>query len=304
MREFDEIKGCHAQLDKMIQGLGEPLLEHLGPISLPDPPADSAAFRFYYAVSWLYVAVIEVGGITFRFLVSRARPIGIDSNGELADFMRDIQALRTLLQHHLDAANRSDAAKLELAGRWLIASMGKDALIGANFWPIDGKQWISCEERLNRLAKEFFAKVSEVVRHIETDEFKRDTLDEWARRCSRSLAPHIFDKLIEAGIRRLGLPFLDPVRVRARHYQNWSARLRLMSEAADLTLEAERLVDAGLLSDWTDYCPLSGDDIIIHLGLPPGPKVGNLLLKARQIWQEKPCSAQELLNRLRSSLEV
>jgi hypothetical protein len=67
VREFDEVKGYHAKLDDMIQDLGEPRLQRLGPISLPDPLADSAAFRFYYGVSWLYVAVIEVGGITFRF---------------------------------------------------------------------------------------------------------------------------------------------------------------------------------------------------------------------------------------------
>jgi hypothetical protein len=236
------------------------------------------------------------------FLVNRARPIGIDSNGELANFMRDIQALRTLLQHHLDAASRSDAATLKLAGGWLIASTGQVEAIDANFWPINAKQWASCEERLSSSAKEFFVKISDVVRHIASDEFKGDILNEWARRCSRSLAPHVFDSLIEAGIQRLGLPFLDPVRVRSRHYEDWNLRLRLMHEAADLRFEAERLVDADLLSDWSDYCPLNGDDIINRLTVPPGPKVGQILLKARQMWREKPCSAEELLKRVRTEL--
>ena len=212
--------------------------------------------------------------------------------------MRDIQALRTLLQHHLDPNNRSDAATLEIARRWFSESTGQGEILGSNFWPTSDKDWSLCEEQLNRSGNEFLTKISNVVAHISSDEFKRDTLKEWVVRCSRVLPPYVFDKLIKAAIKGLGLPFLDPVRIRNHHYQNWNARLRLMGDAADLTREAELIVYATLLLEWDNYCPVSGHDVITRLGITPGPDVGKILLRARNMWREQPCSADELLIRL------
>lgn len=298
MKQFVEIKTLHANLDVAIRNLGNAAITQLGPITLRDPPGDSAAFRFYHGVSWLYVSVIEVGGVSFRFMVTRARALGIDGDEDSNAFIRDVGALRTLFQHNLDPSNRHDAATLANASRWMFSAAGREQTIGEDFWPSKAGEWQCIEAFLNESAHSFLVQMLDVVDHIRKDESKDAIIEEWAQRCSRGLPPHVFDQLVEQGMGRLGLPFLDPVRVRSFHYDKWNATLRLLSEAADLQLEAQRLVDGSLLDEWKNYCPIDGDDVIRRLGVPPGPKVGEILARARSIWQQSPCSREELLLRV------
>ncbi|HEX8279577.1 MAG TPA: hypothetical protein VF540_12820 [Segetibacter sp.] len=47
-----------------------------------------------------------------------------------------------------------------------------------------------------------------------------------------------------------------------------------------------------------DVLPLTGKDIIEKLKIAPGPKIGELLVKAQEIYNESPCHKEELLQKL------
>jgi hypothetical protein len=295
---FRLVQERHAELDKIVKALGDSRLEPLGPIHFRLPPEDSAALRFYGSVSWMYIAVWERGGITFRFLIERAQAIGIDPRFELAGFRSAIHALRTLFQHELDPSNRSDAETHSRASRWMAMACNRAEVPDELFWPAHLDEWEMLAARFCESSEAFLVRCAEVVRHVEGDESRDCTIGEWAHRCSRSLPAHVVDKLVADAVQHLGLQFLDCMRVRNTHLSIWNDRLRLLNETADYLQEARRLINETLLLEWQNYCPLSGGDIIEHFSIPPGPVVRELVQRARRLWQASPCSRDELLHRL------
>jgi hypothetical protein len=273
--ENPSFEALYAELNAVIQAFGEARLEKLA-VHLRLPQTDSAVLRFYSSVSWMYVAIVEAGGVTIRFLIDRAQSLGIDPQFELASFRSAVHALRTLFQHGLDQSERKDAATLALASRWMAVACECEERPGDYFWPRGQADWETLALRFRVNAESFLLKCLEVVRHIESDESRESTIQEWATRCSLSLASHVFDRLIAEAVKQLGLPFLDKTRIRNAHIQKWNERLRLLDPTADLVCEARRLVDDTLLREWQNYCPLNGDDIIEHFQIAPGPKVREL----------------------------
>jgi len=64
-------------------------------------------------------------------------------------------------------------------------------------------------------------------------------------------------------------------------------------------VEARKLIEHALLDTMTLVLPITGRDIMGKLDIPPGPQVGNLLEKARIIYNNEHCSRDELLEKLR-----
>ena len=96
----------------------------------------------------------------------------------------------------------------------------------------------------------------------------------------------------------MGQDFLDPARICDRYYDKWSKELRLRTGEYDFEFEARKLIEHTLLTDAELPLPITGQDIIRQLGIPPGPGVGRLLKKARILYNETPGSKAELIERL------
>jgi hypothetical protein len=252
----------------------------------------------------MYIAVLETGTVSFRFLADRARAMGLDSTGELAAFRRDVHALRTFLQHNLDPANREDAEKRAIAQRWMLCACNREEIPSVEFWPQTSDEWHAIAEEWCSYSCHFLEKNALVLQAITTDASRDIIVTEWARRCSLGLQPHEFVPIIEAAALALDLPPVDPQRVMQKHYNRWNNLLRLLDESADAEAEARRIVDQTLAEDWQTYCPIDGDDIIATFSVPVGPRIGELLLRARQIWLQQHCSRDELLRNLTEYLRV
>jgi len=48
----------------------------------------------------------------------------------------------------------------------------------------------------------------------------------------------------------------------------------------------------------TPVLPITGADIMEAFGIPPGPRIGELLDRARRIYESKPCGREALLAEL------
>jgi hypothetical protein len=71
-----------------------------------------------------------------------------------------------------------------------------------------------------------------------------------------------------------------------------------LSEGADKNREARQLVEQTMLVEAENYLPITGGDIIQMIGIPPGPEVGKVLRKARELYRKAPCSREDLLKQL------
>lgn len=296
--DLASVKAVYSALQVAIQSFDEPGLEDLT-IHLRLPSTDSAAMAFSVGVSWTYVALWETGKVTFRFLIERARAFGMDSRFELDAFRTTTHALRTLLQHGLNPAESKDAAKLATASQWMATACGVDEQPGTYFWPEHDVEWELLAASFYTQAEAFLGVCLQAVHHIQNDEARAATIQEWARRCSDVIPGHVFDIIIAEAVQRLGLPFLNLTVVRNIYLAQWNERLRVLDHAADFKRVARNLVEQSLIQEWQRYCPLNGDDLMMEFQLAPSLELRKLIQRAGQLWRESPCERDELLQRLK-----
>ena len=88
------------------------------------------------------------------------------------------------------------------------------------------------------------------------------------------------------------------MRFRNRFYDKWIQELATQTRNYDFEQEARKLIEQSLLTSTTPVLPITGGDIIDRFEIEPGPRVGDLLRMARQLYDAAPCSKDELLTRL------
>jgi hypothetical protein len=137
------------------------------------------------------------------------------------------------------------------------------------------------------------------LRMIESDEYCDQICQEWFRRVSRTVAPYQFDELIAVVGTDMGRPEIDPPSFRKRNFDSWTKHLALLSEDADVQLEARKLVENAILTLIPDVLPITGRDIIQELQIEPGPLVGRLLAEAKTLYSHERLSRDQLIERLR-----
>jgi hypothetical protein len=292
---FTGVQQQYNELGAAIKGLGEDRLEQLETINLVFPSDDSPALRFYFSVSWMYIAVYEVGNVSFNFLADRSVQMRLDAERKISSFRQAVHALRTMLQHNLNPDSRRDAQTRTTAMRWMLQACNKEEALGAEFWPDTSEDWTRvCDEWLSSSAR-FFEATNSTVSAIAADGSREAIVSEWARRCTRGLRPHEFNSLVSASATALALPPLAVEQVVQRHLGRWNDQLRLLDDGANMFAEARKIVDQTLNDDWQSYCPVDGDDIIKTFSVRPGRAVGELLRQARTVWLKERCSKDEVL---------
>ena len=266
------------------------------PVSLDSPRFDPPELGFLRLVSYLFVLYHEVGKVGTRFLLKRFDAYGITAGSTLPDHMALVKALRTYLQHNLNPRQDHDKNIQEACEGWMRDSCGTP-LPGTN------EHWRTCLLALLTQALNFLDALLATVRAIEGDESREGICRDWDLRIKRNHPPEEFDGLIAEVAADMGRESIDPVRIRVRFYDQWEQELGLLRTEYDFRAEARKLVEQVLLSSVTPVLPITGKDIMEAFGVAPGPRVGELLEKARRIYDQKPCKRESLLDQLKSSSE-
>jgi hypothetical protein len=81
-------------------------------------------------------------------------------------------------------------------------------------------------------------------------------------------------------------------------------QLELLQGNYDFEVEAQRLIEHTLLYEMIPVLPITGHDIMKEFNVVPGPIVGQLLEKARNLYNTEPCSRDELLEKLRLEIDT
>lgn len=204
-----------------------------------------------------------------------------------------VNSLRTYLQHNLSSNNEHSIEVKRTTEKWLIRICGTPVPEGEEIWMV----------ALSGLLKEsldFLQGILGCVRKIENDDLRDKLIEDWLYQRGRYHPPHEFDKLISEISADMGRDGIDPVKFRKKHYDEWISELKLCKSGYDFPVEARRLIERALLDKNEPILPITGNDIIEKLGIPPGPRVGEYLERARHVYASFPCKAEELLRRLDS----
>jgi len=252
---------------------------------------------FLRTVSWLYAMYYEVGKVNVNFLTERFSAYNLDSDEKLAKHLRIVQQLRTLLQHDLNPQESRNLVIQEACEQWLKDRCGTPI-------PGDDQQWKICLTSLLNEAIDFFSGLRTCIRSIEQDESRNQILNEWDFIRKRYHPPHEFDNLISKVAADMGRGNLDAVRLRKRFYTEWVKELDLLRGNYDFEVEARKLIEHALLQKMIPALPITGHDILNEFNVVPGPIVGQLLEKARNLYNIEPCSRDELLEKLRREIDI
>ena len=195
------------------------------------------------------------------------------SGEEASDWMRAhmslVRNLRTLMQHNLNPELEHDKSVHDACQLWLERQCGTPV-------PDSEQHWDSCLLRFLEECLRFLDGLKKTVRGVEVDEMKEQRLDEWNYALSRRRQPQEFDELISRVANDMGRNDIDAVRLRKRHYDRWTAELRLLTADHDWRTEARRLVEHVLLSETTPVLSITGNDIIEGVSVAAGPRIGGV----------------------------
>ncbi len=276
--------------------LGAQHLGHsvFGDLSLPIPNPHPAELGFMRAVSWLYVLYREAGKAHVDFLNEQLGAFQLDSNCVFVRHCAIVSSLRTFLQHHIDLGKPRNVELTLQCEQWFRQQCGDPE-------PGTDAQWLICLTGLTREAIAYLTALEQCLRCIEEDEQRDTIIDNWRFRFQRYHAPHEFDELISIVAADMGREGLDTVRLRRRYYDSWSKHLLMLQGNYDFDREGRKLIEHALLSETTAVLPITGTDIMDGFSIGPGPEVGRLLARAKQLYDADPCNGTDLLNRLKEA---
>ncbi len=266
-----------------------------GALSLHIPVLTPAELGFVRTVSWLYVLYFEVGKVNVEFLSEKLSVFGHDADGTTVVHRGTVQQLRTYSQHNLDPSERQNRQIQEYCERWFESKCGTPI-------PKEDGQWHICLTELLEEALRFLKALGQCIRSIERDDSRGQILHDWEFRRKRYHAPHEFDELISKVATDMGRDKLDPVTLRKRFYNKWVKELELLQGDYDFEVEARKMIEHVLLVETIPVLPITGKDIMHEFGIPPGPKIGDLLKLARSLNESDPTSRETLIERLRENL--
>lgn len=259
--------------------------EAFGQVSLRPPQLNTdPELAFIRATSWLYVLCYEAGRVSVKHLV-QDRP-HLKKHWEL------IGSLRTWAQHNLDPTSTRAVQVAKSCEDWFHLNCETRQ-------PRSTEHWMKlCLALLDGTA-EFLRGIHEVIGEIEAHPGYANLVEDWERKLSRDWPAHRFHTLIKSAAVDCGWPALDPVRFYRQYAAELLDHLRLLDDECDLEVEVRRAIEARLTADLPKLLPITGQDIMTHFNIGPGPEVGRLLADARTLHEEiGPCSGHELLAQL------
>ena len=293
---LDDLLQNTAEVNRVAARLNNTDYGVFAPSSLDRPRLHPAELGFIRVSSWLYVQYFEVGKVGVEFLASRFAAYGVDADARSVDHHRLVGKMRTFLQHNLNSLRQRDREIQITCETWLESHCSASL-------PVTEQEWALCLVAILEEATRFQSTLLLTVRSIEEDESVEQICKDWDFRLSRYHPPHEFDAVVSEVAFDMGRAHLDVERFRARHFDEWTRGLRLLEPEYDFRNEARKLIEQSLIAGSAPVLPITGKDIMAEFALTPGPEIGELLKEARRIFDDGPCSREELLRQLGKSRE-
>jgi hypothetical protein len=265
--------------------------------SLPVFVGTDSELGFIRCVSWLYGLYQEVGRIGVSFIVRQIEGAGSGVGTRPKKHIRQVNVLRTYLQHNIDLTSERSREMEQQCGAWFASACGSSL-------PSSRIDWTKCQRAILEEALNVLSELKEWLRNLDGDERKSDVIQGWKNELDRSHPPYQFDQLAEKVKNDLGQPYLDHVALRKRHYSKWTSILAYRQLPYDFELEARPLIEKSVLEDSGGALPVTGKDVIEQLGVPPGPVIKQILLRAARMYENQPRDRERMLADMLNDEEI
>ena len=289
---MEQIRALKCELESRVANLLDNSQSGFQETSLRSPRFSPPELGFYQTVTWLYTYYYESGLISLKFLLNRLEAYGLSNDGYHRGHYDAVGRLRTFLQHSLNLDSERNLNTQRTCEEWYSRTCGSSE-------PGSDEDWNLCLSCILTDSEAFLTAVIDCTRAIETDEASRMIIHQWSDRLLQYHPKHEFEDLVSIVIHDVGQTWLDPAKLTERYYDNWSRNLRYWADGYVFEEEARRLIEQTILNEAEMPPPISGRDIMREFGLSPGPAVGELLRKAKALYHDSPCDADQLMARLK-----
>ena len=264
----------------------------LAEVTVAPPSGHDDETSFLRLVSWSYVLLFEAGRVSIAYLLQlpsgaqglRADPV---SAREL------VHDLRTWSFHNLGFLSDRDRAISRRVRRWFIQTCGTSP-------PHNRKGWRLCFlalcEDVHAIVDHCQGAMSTV---LSADDDGEAATKDLRRRIDRAWPASEFHRLIADASVRLGI-VIDPQRFSEGRLGSWRKYLECIPNSDDLVRQVLRIMERDLLAHVEDVLPIDGRDVMEALNLAPGPEVGSMLRRARDVFRSGVRDRQAILNELAS----
>lgn len=295
VEKFYRILHLRGRINRLATAVGGADYPIFSAVSLDKPRFDPPELGFIRAVPWLFIHYYEAGKVGVKFLRSRFEAYNSNNAERASSHYKIVRQLRTYFQHNLNITTEHDREVKVSCENWFRESCGSST-------PDTDSEWHDCLKALLDDAVLFMETLDETMRQIKIDESSHVIMEDLRQRIDRYHPPHQFDEIISKAATDIGREHIDVVSFRKRHYDKWTNDLRTLEAGYDFEVEARKRIEHALLTDTLSVLPISGHDIMERLGVPPGPRVGEILEEARLLYDSEPCDAETLLKRLSNNL--
>lgn len=246
---------------------------------------------FLMTISYLYTLYIERGKISIKFMKQRIKQEVNEEFQSIDKHLKVINAMRTYLQHSLLLENEHDLNTRDICDNWFIEVLKKP-------YPTNEEEWLICVNSILNETFKCLVSIDKSIGNLYIIETKDEIIHEWMKCIEEYIGPEQFDEVLSIAMSDMGKEALDIKIFRMKHYDSWMRDINAFSRPFDFSKEARKLVEYSLIHNSPKYIPINGEDIMEHFDMKPGIQVGEILKLAYQIYNENPCTKEELLQRL------
>lgn len=271
--------------------LGERLIDDLRLPRLPSLDDDTPSHWFDALTARWYSFCFDAAGRPLRFL-HRFKLDGarlIQTGSSVAKFPILVEALRTWRFHALDPASDRAREQRSIIDTWFRKACGTVSL--------GPEHWRAATTGLLDEVDAYLAHLRLVLQRLETADA---VLVQWREWRKAQTERHVFVDASRRALANVGLPlgwegFVD------RNLDRWRGQLATLDETTDMIPAIDAMVEAQAVQEMLWYCPVTGRDVLAAFPKrTPGPWVGDLLHRARELYrQDRTRAAADILKLLK-----
>lgn len=284
---FAELNAAVAELRRSLRiFVGETAL---GEIHVRPPAQENDEASFMRLVNWSYVLLFEAGRVTVPYLMKLP---GATEHRErrFQEGRRVVHDLRTWISHNIGFSSERESAISKRVSVWFLSQCKATE-------PQEEDAWRLCFERLCSEVGMIVEHCRNALASVAGDMDEAGAIEELRHRLDKSWPPERFDEIVVDTCTRLGVSLNVPG-FRGQRLAKWRRFLAIVPDADDPRGAVTRLIERDVVDHTNDVLPIGGEDVIASLDLPPGPRVGDALRRARDVFRSGIRDPKQLLVRL------